>query len=45
LTALCGFTGSGDFQAAHRQWVDQALENGCAVRDYRWSESIARLQV
>ena len=30
-----------DFQRAHRQWVEQALENGLASRDDRWSESIA----
>jgi putative transposase len=41
LTALCGFTDRRDFQRAHRQWVEQALGNGCAPRDYRWSEAIA----
>jgi hypothetical protein len=41
LTALCGFADWGDFQSAHRQWVEQALENGLAVRDDRWSEAIA----
>lgn len=30
-----------DFQRAHRQWVEQELENGRAWRDDRWSESIA----
>ena len=30
-----------DFQTAHRQWVEQALENGCAPRDDRWSEALA----
>jgi putative transposase len=29
LAALCGFTDLRDFQGAHRQWVEQALENGC----------------
>ena len=38
LAALCGFTDLRDF---HRQWVEQALENGCAPRDDRWSEAIA----
>ncbi|HSF57066.1 MAG TPA: transposase, partial [Candidatus Binatia bacterium] len=28
LAALCGFTDLRDFQRAHRQWVEQALENG-----------------
>jgi REP element-mobilizing transposase RayT len=41
LAALCGFTDRRDFQRAHRQWVEQALGNGCAPRDYRWSEAIA----
>ena len=30
-----------DFQRAHRQWVEQGLENGLAVRDDSWSEAIA----
>jgi putative transposase len=38
---LCGFTDLGDFQGAHRRWVEQALLDGRAVRDDRWSESIA----
>jgi putative transposase len=41
LAELCGFTDVRDFQNAHRQWVEQALENGRALRDGRWSESIA----
>jgi putative transposase len=41
LAALCGFTDLRDFQRAHRQWVEQALENGFAPRDDRWSEAIA----
>ena len=38
---MCGFTNPRDFQRAHRQWVGQALENGCAPRDDRWSEALA----
>jgi hypothetical protein len=38
---LCGFTDLRDFQRAHRQSVEQALGNGCAPRDDRWSEAIA----
>jgi hypothetical protein len=38
---LCGFTDRRDFQGAQRQWVEQALENGCAPRDDRWSDAIA----
>jgi putative transposase len=41
LTALCGFEKVGDFQKAHRQWIEHALENGRAPRDERWSEAIA----
>ena len=38
---MCGFADLRDFQRAHRQWVEQALGNGCAPRDYRWSEALA----
>jgi len=38
---LSGFAGLKDFQRTHRQWVEQGLENGLAVRDDRWTESIA----
>jgi REP-associated tyrosine transposase len=41
LSELSGFADLRDFQRAHRQWVEQALENGLASRDERWSESIA----
>ena len=41
LAALCGFTDLGALQGADYQWVEQALENGCAPRNYRWSEAIA----
>jgi hypothetical protein len=41
LTALCGLEKVGDFQKAHRQWIEHALENGRAPRDERWSEAIA----
>jgi putative transposase len=37
---LCGFTDLRDFQRAHCEWIEQALGNGCAPRDDRWSESI-----
>jgi putative transposase len=39
--SLYSFTNLRDFQRAHRQWVEQALGNGCAPRDDRWSEAIA----
>jgi putative transposase len=38
---LYSFTDLRDFQRAYRQWVEQALGNGCAPRDDRWSEAIA----
>lgn len=41
LSELCGIAGLRDFQRVHRQWVEQGLENGLAVRDDRWSEAIA----
>jgi hypothetical protein len=41
LTALCGFANLENFQRAHRQWVEQALEVGPTLRDDRWSEAIA----
>jgi putative transposase len=41
LRALCGFEDLGDFQRAHRQWVEAALAAETAVRDHRWSHSVA----
>jgi putative transposase len=41
LAALCGFTDLRDFKRAHREWIEQALQNGCAPRDNRWSEALA----
>jgi putative transposase len=41
LSDLSGFADVRDFQRAHRQWVEQGLENGLAARDDRWSEAIA----
>jgi REP-associated tyrosine transposase len=41
LSELSGFADLRDFQRAHRQWVERALENGRTVRDERWSEAIA----
>jgi putative transposase len=41
LIELCGFAGARDFQQAHRQWVEKALENELAARDARWSEALA----
>lgn len=41
LSEVSGFADLRDFQRAHRQWVEQGLESGFAVRDDRWSEAIA----
>jgi putative transposase len=41
LSELCGFAEVGDFQKAHRQWVEQALATKPGVRDDRWTEAIA----
>ena len=41
LTELSGFGDLRDFQTAHRQWIEKGLENGVAVRDDHWAESIA----
>ena len=38
---MSGFSDPGDFQRAHREWVERGLENGLAVRDDRWLEAIA----
>jgi putative transposase len=41
LSELSGFADLQDFQTAHRQLVEQGLEDGLGFRDDRWSESIA----
>jgi len=41
LSELSGFADLRDFQRAHRQWVEQTVENGRAVRDDHWSQAIA----
>jgi REP-associated tyrosine transposase len=41
LSALCGFAGVGQFQQAHREWVEQALLHEAHRRDERWSEALA----
>ena len=41
LLALCGFSRQADFQQAYRQWVDEALQSGLAMRDARWTEALA----
>ena len=41
LSHLCGFGEVADFQRAHREWVQDTLENGPTMRDDRWSEAVA----
>ena len=41
LTALCGFEKVGDFQKAHRDWVDEAIKAEMMARESRWSEAVA----
>jgi putative transposase len=41
LVALCGFSKLADFQQAHRQWIEAALQDNLPVRDARWSEAVA----
>jgi hypothetical protein len=33
LTALCGFEKVGDFQKAHRDWVDEAIKREMVGRE------------
>lgn len=41
LASLCGFADVAAFQRAHRQWVEEVLAQGPALRDERWSASLA----
>ena len=41
LLALCRFSKQAEFQQAHRQWVDEALQGALAMRDARWTEALA----
>ena len=41
MTALCGFEKVGDFQKAHRDWVDEAIKREMVGRESRWSEAVA----
>jgi putative transposase len=41
LSALSGCANVLAFQAAHRQWVEDALRAGIGARDERWSEALA----
>jgi putative transposase len=41
LSDLTEFAELKDFQTAHREWVERALESGLAIRDDHWTESIA----
>lgn len=41
LQYLCGFSDTEQFTAQHRQWVSDAIVNGCNQREKCWTESIA----
>jgi putative transposase len=41
LSSLCGFSELAEFQKAYRKWVDEALRRETAMREGRWSETIA----
>lgn len=41
LIALCGFEELTRLQRAHRQWVDDALQNRARTRDGQWSSAVA----
>jgi len=41
LSAVCGFGDLGDFQRAHREWVEEALAAEATLRDDRWTQSVA----
>lgn len=41
LSALCGFNDIESFQAAHREWIEDALSERTDEREACWSEAIA----
>jgi putative transposase len=41
VSELCGFGDVGEFQKAHREWVDTAVSGERFAREAQWSESIA----
>jgi putative transposase len=41
LRDLLGFETYDQLRAAHRSWVDEALNDGNGVRNAKWSESLA----
>ena len=41
LAESCGFASVGEFQRAHRQWVQEALRQDAIKRDERWSQALA----
>jgi putative transposase len=41
LLSLCGFTDPDQFSEQHRQWVQDAINNGKNQRERCWAESIA----
>lgn len=41
LSSLCGFSEVGEFQHAHRRWIDDSLTRERTAREGQWSEAIA----
>ena len=41
VSELSGFVDVADFRKAHREWIANALARGAAVKEDRWSETIA----
>jgi REP-associated tyrosine transposase len=41
LQQICGFSDHGQFAEQHRQWVQNAINNGRNQRESYWTESIA----
>jgi hypothetical protein len=41
LQEVASFTSYNRFRAAHREWLEAALRDGGAVREGKWTESIA----
>jgi putative transposase len=41
LMKLSGFSSYQDFQKAHREWIEAAIDQSSVMRDPHWTESIA----
>jgi len=41
LLSKCGATDSSQFRCDHKHWVEEAVNNGKAIKEPTWSESLA----